>query len=496
MPDSTILWFDFETFGSLPRPWDGGRGGPFRRRDRPAQFGAIRTTEDLQPIGDPIEIHCRPSEEEPPSIGACRVTGIVPQDTVEGGLPEHRFMEAVLEEMSVPRTTCTGWNNFGYDDEIVRFGAWRNLLPPYDREWRDGNARFDLLSAFRLAWTSGRRDGIEWPTYDDGAVSLRLEDLAEANGLDDHADSAHDALGDVRATIALAERLKAAQPRLWSHARSLSARREVESVVDDFSRPFLLSGSGFGAARGHGTVAVMVLNPGDKQRVLVDLASDPEVLLDLDPRTLHARFHSWPVDPEERIPVRRLRVNQVPMVAPTSVLRDDQAWTSLGLDRGEVERRLEFVTTHRQRIAERLRLVLDEPRPEDDGEVDVEERLYEGFVSDTDLRLMRDARHGGPDDVRRVMRRTSDDRVEEIAFRYLGRVHPDALDEEERARWIAYRRDRLLGPGSGDEARILEGLRAIESARGEETDPRIADEVERWTLALAESSDVTVAPDA
>ena len=104
MHDETILWFDFETFGSLPRPWDGGRSGPYPRRDRPSQFGAIRTTLDLEVVGEPIELHCRPSVEEPPSIGACLVTGIVPQDTAEG-LEEGTFIESVLKVLSVPGTT-------------------------------------------------------------------------------------------------------------------------------------------------------------------------------------------------------------------------------------------------------------------------------------------------------------------------------------------------------------------------------------------------------
>ena len=68
-------------------------------------------------------------------------------------------------------------SSIGYDDEIVRFAAWRNLLPPYEREFKRDNARFDLLAAFRFAWATGRRDGIEWPTYEDGAVSLSLGDL-------------------------------------------------------------------------------------------------------------------------------------------------------------------------------------------------------------------------------------------------------------------------------------------------------------------------------
>ena len=209
----TILWFDFETFGSLSRPWDRGRSGPYRRRDRPSQFGAIRTDLDLVPVGDPIEIRCTPPIDEPPSIGACLVTGIGPQDTIEDGVPEHVFFEQVLEVMSTPGSICTGWNSLGYDDDIIRFGAWRNLLPTYDREWKHGNRRFDLLAAFRMAWSTGRHDGIEWPAYEDGSLSLRLGELASANGISDHAASAHDALGDVRATIELARRLREANHR-------------------------------------------------------------------------------------------------------------------------------------------------------------------------------------------------------------------------------------------------------------------------------------------
>jgi exonuclease I len=44
-------------------------------------------------------------------------------------------------------------------------------------------------------------EGIIWPTKEDGKPSFKLEDLA-ANGLLHEA--AHDALSDVRATIALA----------------------------------------------------------------------------------------------------------------------------------------------------------------------------------------------------------------------------------------------------------------------------------------------------
>ena len=487
MPGDTILWFDFETFGSLPRPWDRGRSGPYRRRDRPAQFGAIRTTLDLEPIGDPIEVRCLPPIDEPPALGACLVTGIAPQDTIEDGVSEAVFFDRVLATMSQAGSICTGWNSLGYDDEIVRFGAWRNLLPAYDREWRNGNRRFDLLAAFRLAWTTGRRDGIEWPTYDDGSVSLKLEDLARANGLTDHAAEAHDALGDVRASIELARILRAAHPRLLQHALDMGRKRDVADVIDQRGRPFLLSGPGFGAARGHGTVAVTVLDAGGNDRIIVDLHEDPARLLELSPRQLHARFHGLERDPDDPLPIRRLRINSVPMVAPVEVLQDGDALGELRLDRETIDARLTFVNDHAAKITERLRLILDDRPEESTGEVDAEERLYDGFTHDDDVAAMRYARRGGPDDLRRLQRETEDDRLEEMAFRFLARNHPDALDAAEQARWDEHRRDRLRGPGAGDGARVVDSIHEIEEARHAGADGRVIHGVELWTRGLAEA---------
>ena len=50
----TFLWHDYETTGADPR------------RDRPAQFAAIRTTPDLEPVGEPVAFHCKPRWGEAP----------------------------------------------------------------------------------------------------------------------------------------------------------------------------------------------------------------------------------------------------------------------------------------------------------------------------------------------------------------------------------------------------------------------------------------------
>ncbi|MCI5122606.1 MAG: exodeoxyribonuclease I, partial [Candidatus Electrothrix sp. AUS4] len=62
MADITLLWHDYETWGVNPR------------RDRPAQFAAIRTNTALEEVGEPIMLYCRPSDDFLPHPEAAMLT--------------------------------------------------------------------------------------------------------------------------------------------------------------------------------------------------------------------------------------------------------------------------------------------------------------------------------------------------------------------------------------------------------------------------------------
>ena len=62
----TFFWHDYETSGADPR------------RDRPLQFAGIRTTLELEIVGEPVMFYGRPSREMPPHPDACLITGITP----------------------------------------------------------------------------------------------------------------------------------------------------------------------------------------------------------------------------------------------------------------------------------------------------------------------------------------------------------------------------------------------------------------------------------
>ena len=93
---SEYLWYDLETLGRDPR------------RSRIAQFGAIRTNADLDPVEDPIMFFCRPADDLLPSPGACLITGITPQQALAEGLHEAEFAARIFDEMTVsPATTAS-----------------------------------------------------------------------------------------------------------------------------------------------------------------------------------------------------------------------------------------------------------------------------------------------------------------------------------------------------------------------------------------------------
>ncbi|MEC8444009.1 MAG: exodeoxyribonuclease I, partial [Pseudomonadota bacterium] len=161
---NTIVWYDYETFGANPA-WD-----------RPAQFAAIRTDEDLNEIEEPVEIFCRQSDDYLPHPEAVLITGITPQDCQRKGIPEREFIGQINDMFSQPGTCVVGYNSIRFDDEFTRYTLYRNFFDPYAREWQGGNSRWDLLDIVRCAYAL-RPDGIEWPKNDQGKTSFKLEHL-------------------------------------------------------------------------------------------------------------------------------------------------------------------------------------------------------------------------------------------------------------------------------------------------------------------------------
>ncbi len=166
-----------------------------------------------------------------------------------------------------------------------------------------------------------RPDGIEWPLHEPGRPSFRLEDLSAANNI--RHEGAHDALADVRATIDLARRIRKAQPRLFRWALDMRDQKQVARLLDPVEpTPLLHTSARIAATRGCTTLVLplAVLPDRPKSVVVFDLAGDPTPLIREPVEVLRELVFTAEQDlPEEceRLPLKLVHSNHVPMVAPT-----------------------------------------------------------------------------------------------------------------------------------------------------------------------------------
>ena len=276
---ASFLFYDLETFGSDPR------------RTRIAQFAAVRTDSDLNVIEEPISFFVQPADDLLPSPIATLITGITPQHALREGVNEAEAFARIAEEMARPETCTLGWNSLRFDDEFVRHGLFRNFHDPYEREWRGGNSRWDMLDVMRLAHAL-RPQGIEWPQREDGkGTSFKLEHLALANGVREG--DAHEALSDVYATLGMARKFRDAQPRLWDYALKLRDKKFAATLLDTIAlTPALHVSQRYPANRlCAAPVLPLARHPRFDNRVIVfDLDGDPEALLQLDAADIADRF--------------------------------------------------------------------------------------------------------------------------------------------------------------------------------------------------------------
>ncbi len=464
MPANTLFWHDYETFGRVPR------------RDRPAQFAGVRTDLDLQEIEEPVMWHCQPAADYLPDPESVLLTGILPQHAMQHGLPEHAFAAAIERELARDGTIGVGYNSIRFDDEVTRHLFWRCLIDPYAREWQNGCSRWDLMDVVRCTWAL-RPAGIQWPTYREGELagrpSFRLEDLTAANGLGHEA--AHDALSDVRATLALARLVKRMQPKLWDFCLKLRKKDAVAAEMG-VARPFVHLSGRYPVERGClAIVWPLGPHPANKNEVIVwDLAQDPRQLAGLDAATVQRRLFTRQDElpaGEQRLPIKTIHVNKSPIVIGNlRTLGDAAARWRLDVEAALVN------AQHALALGAALDglwpVVFARPAPA--AATDVDEDLYGGFIGNEDRRTLQRLRGLQPGQLASRHPGFHDARLAELLFRYRARNFGNTLNADEQVRWLQQRVARLHegAGGSLTLAAFQQGVDTLARAAAERADER------------------------
>jgi exodeoxyribonuclease-1 len=425
---SSLFWYDYETTGIDPR------------RDRPLQVAGLRTDEHLNEIDVPLNQYCLLSDDILPHPAACLITGITPQRLRQDGLGEAEFMARVHAELARPGTCGAGYNSLRFDDEVTRNSLYRNFFDPYAREWQGGNSRWDLIDLVRAAYAL-RPEGIEWP-QDDGIVSLKLERLTAANGIE-HG-QAHDALSDVRATLALARLLRARQPKLYDYLYQLRSKQRVLSQVR-LLQPLLHVSGRFSAARRYLSIVLpLAWHPRNRNALIVcDLYCDPAPLMQEDAEVLRQRLYTRRDELAEGqlpVPLKLVHINRCPVLAPLGVLRA-QDCVRLTLDTDRYLARARQLCAAQEQWRDKLAKVYEDAGFAESA--DPEQQLYDGFIADKDRRLCDRVRSCDGPSLAKLDWPFDDPRLPELLFRYRARNFPETLSEQEQQRWRVFCRSRL-----------------------------------------------------
>ncbi|MGH1461612.1 MAG: exodeoxyribonuclease I [Neptuniibacter sp.] len=433
----TFFWHDYETFGANPK------------KDWPVQFAGVRTDEQLNIIEEPVMFYCKPSEDQLPHPEACLITGITPQQALNEGENEAVFFAQIHAELSRPGTCGVGYNSIRFDDEVTRYGLYRNFYDPYAREWQNKCSRWDIIDMLRLT-RALRPDGINWPTYDDGTPSLRLEDLTVANNIE-HG-NAHDAMSDVYATLEMAKLVREKQPKLYNYVVNNRSKQAIQSMLDPLShKPVLHISSRYPVEQGNAAiVAPLITHPINKNGVIVwDLRHNPLPLMQLPVeelrRLLYTR-HDELAEEDPRIAMKQVHINKCPIIAPAGMLNTKEA-QRLQID-GEVCRAHLQMIRGFDGLKEKIAEVYQENPFE--AESDPDQMLYSGgFFSPADKQSIDRVRTSGSDELIGLEMPFQDSRLEEMLLRYKARNFPQILTAEEQRRWQDYRREKLLNGQDG-----------------------------------------------
>jgi exodeoxyribonuclease-1 len=434
----SFVFYDLETTGISPA------------FDQPLQFAAIHTDTDLKEI-ERVDLRCQIAPHIIPSPYALMVTGIKPEQLVDSRLPNFfDFTQSVMEltKRWAP-STWVGFNSIRFDEELLRQAFYQNLQPNIYATQFNGNNRLDILTAIYAVWC--RNQGLlNWPTDNRGRPIYKLDRLAPENGFKSH--NAHDALGDVEATLYLAQIISERDPDLWSSLLENRDKRKVMAKLETFEPVELVLRFGGGPPRSYVGCFCGISEGSATQAAFFDLqAGDPETLINADDVAI---FEA--VDGSPKI-IRSIATNKAP--ALFSILNPEI----------EHQRKAAFIAANpafRERVGRAMAARFEDGKTA--PPVPIEKQIYGGFYSKVDQALLAEFQQA--DWARRhdIVGLLEDLRLRQLGRRLIAFYGQDVLSKFEIEQFEGFVHERWHAPDApapgwttlSSAARAIDDLRA------------------------------------
>ncbi len=412
---NSYLFYDLETSG-LNKAFD-----------QVLQFAAIRTDMNLNEIQQyNFLIKLRPDIIISPYA---LITHRISLNTLPSGMCEFEAARRIHDLLNEPGTISLGYNTLGFDDEFLRFMFHRNLLSPYTHQYDRGCRRMDLYP-LAIMFFLFKNDIISWPALN-GQPSLKLENLNAANHLT--SGMAHDALVDVKATLALARCFKK-ESAMWDYLTGCFVkeldRQRMAKLPPAFStgagqhlQALLVDGE-FGAENKYQIPVLYIGNSIPYTNQTLWLRMDSKELQRTKAETIQAS--TWVV---------RKRLGEPGILLPPL----ERYWRHLTPERSDAfHDNLAWLKSHPD-IFQSIVLHYQQFRYPEIPDLDADAILYQmGFLSRDEQTLCREFHAAPPDRKKDLIDRFPGDELRTLGTRIMARNFPEFMSETQAELFKTY----------------------------------------------------------
>jgi len=368
--------------------------------DQPLQFAAIVTNLELNEIKR-VDIRCQLSPHILPSPKALAVTGVRPSQLENNNLPSaFEFAQKIQEftEKWAP-AIWIGYNSIAFDEAMLRQMFYQNLQPNIFATQFHNNTRLDVMKMV-FAVHAEAPEILKWPINEKGKVSFKLDQLAPLNGF--HAHNAHDALGDVEATISIVEKIKKQRPDLYQKLFDARDKDRNLQLLKSFAPIEVTLRFGGNAPKTYTGCFCGVSKDNNNMVGFFDLdQSDPLSLIHGTPQDIMDAMTKSP----QRI--RSLRLNQADTIRPASA--ENFEWDHLC---EVIKDDTTFQATVSQCLSDKYSAV-------GDADLAIEEKIFNGFYSYSDKDILEQFQTSSWQQRLTLLAGAQDERIQQLGRRLI-----------------------------------------------------------------------------
>ena len=405
MKECTVMekyvFYDLETTGTSPA------------FDQPLQFAAIVTDLDFKEI-ERIDIRCQLAPHILPSPWALAVTGVRPSQLQNTNLPNaFEFAQEIQAfiELWAP-AIWIGYNSIAFDEAMLRQMFYQNLQPNIFATQFDNNTRLDVMKMV-FAVHATEPQILKWPINEKGQTSFKLDQLAPENGFSSH--NAHDALGDVEATIFIAKKIKQQSPDLYQKLFDAHDKDRNLQLLKSFTPVEVTFRFGGNAPKTY-TGCFCGISKNNKNMVgFFDLdQSDPMGLIN---GTKQEVLEAMTKSPQR---IRSLRLNQADTIRPAS---------NADTVSNDISKTIRNNTAFQDLVSECL---VEKYAATEETDLPVEDKIFGGFYSNSDKNILYQFQDCSWQERLSLLDDVQDERIQQLGRRLIAFNAAELLDERHR----------------------------------------------------------------